>query len=77
MKERNAGKSTSTKYRCPLKLIYFEAGLNKGDAIARKKIFEIRDGKKVYQKSNQAIFAPVGFLTGRTSSKRVKSPMGV
>lgn len=37
VKEHNEGKVTSTKNRVPLRLIYFEASLNKYDAIHREK----------------------------------------
>lgn len=37
LSERNAGMVRSTRYRIPLKLIYFEACLNKADAYRREK----------------------------------------
>jgi putative endonuclease len=39
------GKVESTKYRRPLKLIYFEACLNQQDALKREKYFKTHYGK--------------------------------
>lgn len=37
IKEHNSGKVRATKYRVPLELIYYEACLNKENAIIREK----------------------------------------
>lgn len=50
LKEHNAGKNKSTKYRCPLKLIYYEAYLLKKDAEAREKYLKTSMGKRVLKK---------------------------
>ena len=39
------GEVPSTKYRRPLKLIYFEACLNQADALKREKYFKTHYGK--------------------------------
>lgn len=44
--EHNTGKSTSTKYRLPLKLIYFEGCFNKKDAMKREKYLKTSYGKR-------------------------------
>jgi len=46
IQEHRAGASPSTKYRRPLRLIYFEGCLNKGDAIAREKYLKSGMGKR-------------------------------
>jgi len=43
--QHNRGKVESTKYRRPLKLIYFEACLNQQDALKREKYFKTHYGK--------------------------------
>ena len=42
----NAGRVLSTKHRRPLKLIYFEGYINRGDAQRREKYFKTSPGKK-------------------------------
>ena len=44
LKLHNDGKVESTKYRKPFELIYFEAGLNKEDAIKREKYLKTTYG---------------------------------
>jgi putative endonuclease len=44
--EHNSGKNNSTKNRRPFKLIYFEAGLNQQDALAREKYLKSGMGKR-------------------------------
>jgi putative endonuclease len=43
------GEVDSTKYRRPLKLIYFEACLNQQDALKREKYFKTHYGKMYLQ----------------------------
>ncbi len=45
LKEHNDGKSSSTKSRRPLKLIYYEAHLSKEDAMRRESYFKTSKGK--------------------------------
>jgi putative endonuclease len=45
------GKVESTKYRRPLELIYFEACLNKDDALKREKYFKTLLWKNVSEES--------------------------
>jgi putative endonuclease len=45
-KEHNNGKVDSTKYRKPLKLIYYEVCINKEDAFAREKYLKSGMGKR-------------------------------
>ncbi len=40
IKNRNLGLNTSTKYRRPLKLIYYEAFLKRKDALEREKFYK-------------------------------------
>jgi len=44
--QHNAGLVFSTKHRVPMKLIYFEACLNKGDASRREKYLKTGMGKR-------------------------------
>jgi len=50
VKEHNNGKNKSTKYRCPLKLVYYEAYLLKKDAEARERYLKTSMGKRVLKK---------------------------
>ena len=45
IKQHNNGEVKSTKHRIPLNLIYFEASLNKNDAIKREKYFKTYYGR--------------------------------
>ena len=42
----NNGRVESTKYRRPLKLVYFEGSLNKQDALKREKYLKSTYGKR-------------------------------
>lgn len=44
--EHNNGLVTATKSRCPLKLVYYEACLNKESAIKREKYFKTGFGRR-------------------------------
>ena len=46
IKEHNLGRNNSTKNRRPLKLIYFEGGLNQQDTLAREKYLKSGMGKR-------------------------------
>ena len=46
LNEHKKGLVTSTKNRLPLKLVYYEACLNKNDAIAREKYFKTGFGRR-------------------------------
>jgi len=50
LKEHNSGDSTSTSYRRPFKLIYYEAYLLKKDAEAREMYLKTSMGKRVIRK---------------------------
>lgn len=50
LKEHNSGKNTSTAYRRPLKLVYYEAYLIKKDAEYREKYLKTSMGKRVVKK---------------------------
>lgn len=45
MKEHNAGKTWTTKRMLPIKLIFYEAFLDKEDAIRRERYFKTSKGK--------------------------------
>ena len=47
--EHNNGEVLSTKYRRPLRLIYYEACLNKYDALRREKYLKTGMGKRYLQ----------------------------
>ena len=46
LKEHNNGEVESTKYRQPLELIYYEAGLDESKARKREKYFKTIWGKR-------------------------------
>jgi putative endonuclease len=46
LKKHNQGKVRSTKYRIPLKLIYYEVCLNQEDATHREKYLKTSWGKR-------------------------------
>lgn len=46
LEEHQAGKVLSTKHRLPIKLIYFEACVNKVDALRREKYLKTTYGKR-------------------------------
>jgi len=48
--QHTKGQVESTKKRLPLKLIYYEACLNKDDAIKREKYFKTYNGKRFLHK---------------------------
>ena len=48
--QHTKGQVESTKNRLPLKLIYYEACLNKYDAIKREKYFKTYNGKRFLHK---------------------------
>ncbi|OGG19092.1 excinuclease ABC subunit C [Candidatus Gottesmanbacteria bacterium RIFCSPHIGHO2_02_FULL_39_14] len=50
LKEHNSGENTSTSYRRPFKLIYYEAYLLKKDAEAREWYLKTSMGKRVMKK---------------------------
>ena len=52
--QHNKGQVESTKARLPLKLIYYEASLNKDDAIKREKYFKTYNGKRFLHKRTEA-----------------------
>jgi len=45
LREHNSGKNISTKSRLPLKLLYYEAHLSKGDSSRRERYFKTTKGK--------------------------------
>jgi len=50
LNEHNLGENTSTAYRRPLKLVYYEAYLVKRDAEAREKYLKTSMGRRVVKK---------------------------
>ena len=48
--EHQAGKVNSTKYKHPVKLIYYEAFLNKKDAVMRELYLKTGDGRREVKK---------------------------
>jgi putative endonuclease len=46
IEEHRKGKIVSTKHRLPLKLIYYEACLNRSDALKREKYFKTGFGRR-------------------------------
>ena len=69
IEQHNKGLVTSTKYRRPLKLIYFEACLNKKDALRREKYFKTYYGSMYIKKRLKEYFKQLNsYSTGREDS---------
>ncbi|MCX5726312.1 MAG: GIY-YIG nuclease family protein [Candidatus Saganbacteria bacterium] len=60
--EHNSGLVKSTKDRMPFELIYYEACLNKLDAIKREKYFKTGFGRRFIKERLKNYFAPVAQL---------------
>ncbi len=56
IKEHNRGKNSSTRNRRPLRLIYYEAYLEKGDALGREKFLKSGSGRKFLNKQLKIYF---------------------
>jgi len=56
IEQHNKGEVQSTKYRRPLELIYFEACLNKHDALRREKYFKTYYGRLFLKKRLKEYF---------------------
>jgi len=63
LREHNSGENISTKYRRPLKLVYYEAYALKTDALAREKYLKTSMGKRVLKKQL------ANFIKDKTSVK--------
>ncbi len=53
------GKSKSTKNRRPFKLIFYEAYINKSDALRREKYFKTNIGKKCFKLMLRKTFSKI------------------
>jgi putative endonuclease len=60
LKLHNEGKVTFTKWRRPLKLIYFEGCLNQQDATRREKYLKSGNGKIYIRNRLRNYFNPTG-----------------
>ena len=58
--QHQKGQVTSTKYRLPLKLIYFEACLSQKDALKREKYLKTYYGKMNLTKRLKSYFTSLG-----------------
>lgn len=56
LKEHNAGKNISTRYRRPFKLVYYEAYLHKLDALGREKFLKSGSGRIFLKKQLRYFF---------------------
>jgi len=56
LEQHNAGLVASTRSRRPFKLIYYEASLNKLDAIHREKYLKTTYGKRYIRSRNKYFF---------------------
>lgn len=59
MQEHNNGQSKYTKSRYPYKLIYYEAFVNKKDAIRDEKLFKSGIGREVLKKKLKSTLSDV------------------
>jgi putative endonuclease len=57
--QHSEGRVNSTKDRRPLKLIYYEACINKGDAIKREKYLKTHYGRMYLKKRLKSYFTGV------------------
>jgi len=55
IKEHNAGRIKSTKNRLPMKLIYYEASLDRSDAFRREKYLKTTYGRR-YVKNRLSVY---------------------
>lgn len=60
LSEHQSGKVHSTKYRLPLKLIYFEGCLHQQDATRREKYLKSGNGKIYLRNRMRLFFYPTG-----------------
>ncbi len=60
LNQHNSGKVQSTKYRLPLRLIYFEGCTNQQDATKREKHLKSGFGKMYLKKRLSNFFNPTG-----------------
>jgi putative endonuclease len=60
LNEHQSGKVISTKYRLPLKLIYFEGCINQQDATRREKYLKSGNGKIYLRNRMRNFFNPTG-----------------
>ena len=68
IEQHNKGKVQSTKYRIPFKLLYFEACLNKDDALKREKFFKTYYGTMFIRKRLSNYFSLLNsYPTGQIS----------
>jgi putative endonuclease len=58
--DHNNGRVSSTKFRTPLKLIYFEGCLNQQDATRREKYLKSGNGKIYLRNRLSHFFNPTG-----------------
>jgi putative endonuclease len=70
-KEHNSGKVESTKNCKPLELIYYEACLNKQDAIKREKYFKTGFGRRFLNNRLEHYRLGLRWLAGREKQKVV------
>jgi putative endonuclease len=54
--QHNRGEVKSTKHRCPLELIYYEACLDRADAVRREKYFKTHYGRMFLRKRLKSYF---------------------
>jgi putative endonuclease len=59
IKQHNEGSTESTKRRRPLKLIYYEAYLDKEDALGREKFLKSGSGKRFLKKQLHHYFSRI------------------
>jgi len=56
MKQHNSGHVKATKNRLPMRLIYYEASLDRGDAFQREKYLKTTYGKRYVKKRLRGYF---------------------
>ena len=63
LKEHEDGENISTANRRPLRLIYYEAHLNKADALRRESYFKSTSGKRTLQIILKDVLSELGYQT--------------
>ncbi len=59
LQEHNRGKNVSTAQRLPLELIFYEAFLNKKDALRREEYFKTTKGKTTLKQMLKEYLSPL------------------
>lgn len=68
LKDHNAGRNTSTKYRRPFELIYYEAYYSKTDAQRRERYFKTTKGKATLKQMLRQAISDLSVSEGKAAN---------